>query len=441
MSISRSCTPSGFVKAFVKTYLVLFMDSKGKSAKVLIFFIGVLLVTVDAVAQHAAATAATSNVIQQDTALYRFFAALNEVDSNVVSILHLGDSHIQAGFFPVATGGALQQQFGNAGRGWVFPYNLAGTNGPDDYRWNSTVRWQTDRIIDKHKDQEPGPGGIVIYSQSAAPTLAFNGKGDNGMEDEVTQAQLFFDAGTTDVSVQTPGAEVTVMPAPYPGSPTLSRATLNFSQPMSTFQTRWEDNGSSIFRFYGAILQNGHNGILYHAIGINGAQYQHYVETDNTLAAQCQALQPQLVIISLGTNEAYSGLGAAAIRDQVDNAVRLIKEQLPNVNILLTTPPDCMRTSKKAFRKKAGKKYRTYYRINYYPNPAINMVTQLLIDYSREHGLACWNFNAVNKAMKSSFAGAWAPDHIHFSARGYQLQGRLLYEALRRSYALYLDRK
>jgi len=43
--------------------------------------------------------------------------------------------------------------------------------------------------------------------------------------------------------------------------------------------------------------------------------------------------------------------------------------------------------------------------------------------------------------MKSSFAGAWAPDHIHFSARGYQLQGRLLYEALRRSYALYLDRR
>ncbi|HEU4554897.1 MAG TPA: GDSL-type esterase/lipase family protein [Chitinophaga sp.] len=415
-------------------------SSKGKSARVLVFT-GLLLMSVNVLAQRAP-LAASGNIIQQDTALYRFFAALDKVDSNVVRILHLGDSHIQAGFFPVATGGALQRQFGNAGRGWVFPYNVAGTNGPDDYRWNSTVRWQTDRVIDRHKDQEPGPGGIVIYSQSAAPTLAFDGRQHNagGMNDEVKEAQLFFDAGTPDVSVQSPGAAITVTPAPYEGSPTLSMATLRFPQTMTSFQTRWEDNGSAIFRFYGAILRNGQNGILYSAIGINGAMYQHYVETGNTIAAQMQVLQPQLVIISLGTNEAYSGQSAAAIREQVDAAVSLIREQLPGVSILLTTPPDCMRTAKRPYRKKVGKKYRTYYRIKYYPNPAINTVTQLLIDYCRQHGLACWNFNAVNKAMKSSFAGAWAPDHIHFNARGYQLQGRLLYEALRRSYAMYLDR-
>jgi lysophospholipase L1-like esterase len=99
-----------------------------------------------------------------------------------------------------------------------------------------------------------------------------------------------------------------------------------------------------------------------------------------------------------------------------------------------------MRTVRKAFRKKVGKKYRTYYRVSRYPNPAIGMVTQEIINYCRDNGLACWNFNALNKAMKSSFAAGWAPDHIHFNARGYQLQGRLLYEALHQAYKAYLEK-
>jgi lysophospholipase L1-like esterase len=367
---------------------------------------------------------------------------LEQADSNIVSVLHLGDSHIQAGYFPVATGAALQEKFGNAGRGWVFPYNLAGTNGPDDYRWHSTVRWNADKIIDRYKEEsELGPGAIVISSRAGSPTLSFNGRSEKGLDDEVSSAQLFYDAGSSDGTVQAPGAQVSVTRMPYDGAATLSKVTLEFPSAVQSFQARWEGQSSGPFRFYGAILQNGQKGVLYHAIGINGAQYQHYTEYTSTLVAQMQALRPQLVIISLGTNEAYSGLNAAAVTAQVDSTVRVLRQQQPDVAILLTTPPECMRTVRKAFRKKAGKKYRTYYRVNYYPNPSIGMVTRELLDYCRDNGLACWNFNALNKAMKSSFASGWAPDHIHFNARGYQLQGRLLYEALYRAYQQYLEQK
>ncbi|WP_298740879.1 GDSL-type esterase/lipase family protein [uncultured Chitinophaga sp.] len=382
---------------------------------------------------------AVPNTIQQDTALYRFFEALQQADSNVVSILHLGDSHIQAGSYPVATGAALQKEFGNAGRGWTFPYNLAGTNGPDDYRWNSTVRWQTDKVIDRYKEYAPGPGAIVITTGSKSPALYFNGRSVNGLDDAVSRAQLFYDAGSTEGSVLAPGAAVTITPAPFVGTPTLSKATLEFRSAVQSFQTRWDNKGTGPFLFYGAIIQNGSNGVLYHAIGINGAMFQHYMDNPLTLTAQMQVLQPQLVIISLGTNEAYSGLSATAITAQIDSTVHLLRQQQPDVPILLTTPPECMRTTRKAFRKKVGQKYRTYYRVSHYPNPAIGMVTQQIVQYCRDNGLACWNFNALNKAMKSSFAAGWAPDHIHFNARGYQLQGRLLYEALQQAYKAYLE--
>jgi len=40
--------------------------------------------------------------------------------------------------------------------------------------------------------------------------------------------------------------------------------------------------------------------------------------------------------------------------------------------------------------------------------------------------------------MAKNFASGWSGDHIHFNARGYQLQGKLLYEALRNSYDKFL---
>jgi len=385
---------------------------------------------------------AVPNTIQQDTALYGFFALLEQADSTVVNVLHLGDSHIQAGFLPVTTGEALQKEFGNAGRGWVFPYNLAGTNGPDDYRWHSTVRWKASRIIDRHKEADLGPGAIMITTTSASPAVSYSARQSRGPEDEVHTAQLFYDAGDTAGSVVAPGAQVTVTPAPFRGAATLCRATLEFPGTVQSFQARWDGGSSSApFRFYGAILQNGECGILYHAIGINGAQYQHYMESTGTLAAQLEVLQPQLIIISLGTNEAYSGQSAAAITAQMDSVVSLLRAQHPEAAILLTTPPECKRTVRRPYRKKVKGRYRTYYRTRYYTNPAIAMVTREIANYCRREGLACWNFNALNKAMAGSFAGGWARDHIHFNARGYQLQGRLLYEALYKAYQQYLEQK
>lgn len=382
-----------------------------------------------------------NNSIAQDTALYRFFAALHKADSNVISVLHLGDSHVQAGFFPFTTAFFLQQDFGSAGRGWVFPYNIANTNGPSDYRWNSTGRWDVDRIIDRNKSTDIlGPGAIVLTSRNDAPTLAFNGRQDDDrMDNNIRQAELFFDPGTDDSSISVPGAGVDISSAPFEGgTPTLRKASLTFPAAVQAFQVRWDRQNAQPFRFYGALLQNGHNGVLYSAVGINGAMYQHYNENNGTLIAEMEVMQPQLVIISLGTNEAYGSLNAAAFREQIDETVKMIRKYQPKAAIVLTTPPECKRVSKRAYRRKVGKKYKTYYRVAYYPNPYIAVVTQQIMSYCRENGLACWNFNGVNKAMAKSFAGGWSGDHIHFNARGYQMQGKLLYEALRNSYDKFL---
>ena len=74
-------------------------------------------------------------------------------------------------------------------------------------------------------------------------------------------------------------------------------------------------NDSAIF--YGVSLENGRRGVLYHTVGLNGAQFIHYLRIDS-FAEQINAVNPQLIIFSLGTNEAFRGeIREAQIRRKV----------------------------------------------------------------------------------------------------------------------------
>lgn len=85
------------------------------------------------------------NVIRGDSmALAGFYNKLVALRSGLigrVTIYQIGDSHIQSGYFAGTARSALQKHFGNAGRGLSFPYRLAGTNQPDDYRISTSKTW------------------------------------------------------------------------------------------------------------------------------------------------------------------------------------------------------------------------------------------------------------------------------------------------------------
>ena len=59
-------------------------------------------------------------------------------EPNIISIVHLGDSHVQAGYFSEALRLALQERWGNAGRGLIAPLRICKTNEPAAYKKTST---------------------------------------------------------------------------------------------------------------------------------------------------------------------------------------------------------------------------------------------------------------------------------------------------------------
>lgn len=366
-----------------------------------------------------------TNQLLNDTCLYPFFDLLEAEDKDEISVLHLGDSHLQAGFFPGTVAAKLQEAFGDAGRGFVFPYTVAGTNGPDDYRWQSSSRWQAARVVER-TNWYTGPGGIVLYSQQPLPELNFSFRGAG---QTVSTASLLYEGG------ELPG--INAKPIPMGEGRVLQQAEMKLPEGATSFNLRW--SGLPDTRFYGAVVKNGEPGILYNTIGINGAMFSNYNNSDGALRLQCQWLDPKLVIISLGTNEAFGYMTPAQFRNEMDKMVVAIRRYSPDAVLLLTTPPNGMgKAIRTPYRKKVNGKYKTYYRSKFRTNTHVAVIRNEIVDYCKESGLACWDFYNIMKG-DARFNRGWGSDHLHFNATGYNMQGAMLYEALDRSYKKYLN--
>jgi LysM repeat protein/lysophospholipase L1-like esterase len=124
-------------------------------------------------------------LIQNDSALFPFYQKLRDLAEGKidrVNILQIGDSHTQAGWTALELRSGFQNQFGNAGRGLIFPYQVAGSNSPNDTYSKSNVKWESYRNIHAQDAWEVGLGGFVITTNESGAflKLAVNDKNNMG---------------------------------------------------------------------------------------------------------------------------------------------------------------------------------------------------------------------------------------------------------------------
>ena len=181
------------------------------------------------------------------------------------------------------------------------------------------------------------------------------------------------------------------------------------------------NSGSSNFALNGIVLENDQNGIIYHAIGVNGARFSDYNKC-SLFFDQIQALQPDLIIVSLGTNEAFGKLSAENYDKQVENFIAQIREHYGNCPILLTSPPPSL------FKKKL-------------PNPYCEQYTHVLIDNSVKKNYGVFDMynvlggsEGMSKLIEENLI---AHDRVHYTHTGYVEQGGRLYDALMSNYLQY----
>jgi lysophospholipase L1-like esterase len=150
-------------------------------------------------------------------------------------------------------------------------------------------------------------------------------------------------------------------------------------------------------------------------VGTKYADYIRLAELDQQLIDE----RPDLIIISLGTNDAFSGSSRKNFYQKVDHLITKIDQLSPRSSIIITTPSDAL---------KYDKVERTYSVF-----PEIKNVANILSTYANDHNIACWDLytimggeNSMGSWVQNKLAG---PDKIHFTAKGYDLLAQWFFTA------------
>ncbi|MDR1724690.1 MAG: GDSL-type esterase/lipase family protein [Tannerella sp.] len=359
-----------------------------------------------------------------------FYNGLNELlngKDTVINIVHLGDSHVQAGFLTGRTMRMLQNSFGNAGRGWIAPFKLTRTNEPNDYFISSNItRWTAGRCIQTKPGCPWGIGGIGIMTESQSIDFKLIIAPENGAGYGFNKVLMFRDfmASPLVPAKIITEAEMLIGEQPLENVVIDTFRTENLLDTLS-LKSIGQRNGGGKNLYYGFMLSNGRPGLLYHSIGVNGAKYTDF--TNRAYVRQLSLLNPSLLIVSLGTNESFGrNFSAETFEQQVEAFVGLIREELPGTAMLITTPAE---TYKRTYVKK--KRY-------YVPNENMALVSDAIKACAAKEGLATIDFYSIaggpNSCIQWYNSGLFGRDHIHFTRNGYDEQGKLLYKAIIRSY-------
>ncbi len=335
----------------------------------------------------------------------------------VVRMVHIGDSHIQADMMTRVLRLGLQYRYGNAGRGIVFPWQMAKTNGPSDIFSFSNNAWLSGRLSVENNPATCGVSGYGLQSNVSDWTLEIGSKPERGEEDAFDIVRLFTGKNTGCLNIRYNGTEESEVCMEPRNSFDMAEIALRMKT--NTISLSGKSPDSTAFAFYGVSFEKKKaSGVIYHSIGVNGAEYSSF-NSDPFFFDQVGALNADCYIISLGTNEAQKqNLNVEDFTLQVRNLLRNLRRISPNAVFIITTPPP-------SFLHGVAL------------NPKIRTVTEVLVKVSDEENISLWNFHDIiggrdGLAMMQSY-GFYRPDVLHFNRTGYELQGFMLLSALLKS--------
>lgn len=328
-------------------------------------------------------------------------------------VLQLGDSHIQGGVQPRATRMRMAQAFGIAEvpRGYSVPFAVAGTNEPSETYSSARGGWSVNSALRIRTPAPYGLAAVAFETASKAATMRVKLQSTSCDIKPTTYAEVLF---TPVKKMCTP-----ILNGQRPDTIVQSEgyAAYRFEEPPAEFLLSFTPDSAQAyaFRLNGFLFDNPDSPFLFHAAGLNGADVN--VHLRNTfLQASVRHLRPTVVILSLGTNDAYSLTFtplrfAAALRD----LVLAVRDAWPAAFIVLTTPNDHL------FR-------------GVEENPRLEEACEVIRNLAIELNTGLWDFNRIMGGAGSAYSwynrGLMAADYLHLSAAGYELQGRLLGVAL-----------
>lgn len=430
----------------------------------------------------------TGNDIHNPNALLTFYEKMYQLEqskSGKINIVHIGDSHIQADLFTAKIRTQFQKVFGNGGFGFTFPYSVAKTNNSAPIRYSASGNFQSFRNLYADENRPVGLSGFSMEANSDDFAIQLNVKDAqfNFTKLKVVTPQNvnLFDVSVSHKNIVVerkvpkkithkvkPGevlggiadkynvslkalkkanglksdmirdGKVLTIPSKATQSKTSTKTEyIPIELQPSLFSNDYfsetpldkiaivPNQEIDYFALNGLVLENNNSGVIYHSIGVNGAKASDYNKF-RLFNEQLPVLNPDLVVISLGTNESFDKQSGEQYFANLNQMIQGIKDKNPQACVLVMTPPPSVLHRK-------------------YKNTFIEKYAELIEENANVKNYAVWDLLQVfggNKYIKRNAAkGYMARDKVHYSKAGYEKQGEFFFEAFLQSYELFKSTK
>jgi lysophospholipase L1-like esterase len=180
-------------------------------------------------------------------------------------------------------------------------------------------------------------------------------------------------------------------------------------------------------------------GVSYNNIGYPGATIDLVNKFDEKLMADgLRRLDPQIVVLVFGTNEASKpNLDAARYERNYEKAIARITAALPNARIVLVGPPDGAERPPHCLGKGAadaachpappsdGALYTEPADCDWHTIAHLDLVRDIERKIAERHGFVYWNWATINPnqcaahQLVAASPPLMTPDHVHFTPAGY----------------------
>jgi len=285
---------------------------------------------------------------------------------------------------------------------------LLKANGPEDVKFYSSKPWEGQKYNHSLRKEKTGIAGYHLLMTDSVLSLSISLK--QGSETMFPFSELL-------VYHDNPRLEVTSANLISSTKDTIGHrlyaTTMVFNRKVDSIQLQFR-KGKAGTQVYGIELRNGRHDISYHSVGVNGASFETFIRTIDYLSI-LKALQPDCIIVSLGTNDCYLGqLDTLQLKRNVRLMVESIRHEFPKVCILFTTPGDHLLHKK-------------------YFNPNLAEASAIIKATATSLNCQYWDFfevmGGLGASKKWAKNGFMYKDILHLSKEGYKLQGDLFFKA------------
>lgn len=338
-------------------------------------------------------------------------------------IFHIGGSHIQADIYSNRVRSYLQTIGAKTKgqRGFVFPFSIANTNNPGNYKVTYDGEWKGYRCSIRKDSLAWGLSGVTAVFKGENSRIKIEANGNNYHDEmyDFNKFRIFYDNWTDDYDIgfvnDSLVTNITENKKAHFREYTLSKKV----KEIEFCVNKMKNTDDAEFLMMGLELMNDNFGIQYTSLGVNGGSFSYYKRC-KYFEEQLKVYKPDLFIISVGTNDAYHPtFKPKRYKKYYEDFIKLVQKANPDCAILLTVPND------------------SYYK-NKVPNPRTRIARDIIYEIADKQKMAVWDFYQVMGGFNSS--NEWLKnklmhtDRIHFTVKGYRIKGDLLLQALIKSW-------